>query len=97
MAIVVEEKSKGGVGFFGVLIWLLVLVLVAIAGYYIFFANPDLIELQVPAGLERTQQLSQLSLDPKEVLESPGFKNLQSYITTDPQGVFGRVNPFLPI
>ncbi len=99
MAIVVEEeKSRANPGrLFG---WLGVIVILAVAVYYILFAAPELVVIPPPAGFATIAPISSASLHPEDVLNSPTFRALSQPsfslpTSTGPAGV-GRPNPFLP-
>jgi hypothetical protein len=98
MAIVIEEdksKQKNGVSFLGLII---VVVILAVAAYFIFFVNPEPASITPPAGLENIDNASQVQVDPAGVTNSPSFQMLKQYISeptsTGPVSV-GRTDPFL--
>lgn len=96
MAIVVEEEPKKSQGLVGMIIWALIFVIVGVAVYYVFFKRPDLVEQATPASSTTTEALSKIELKPGEVINSPSFQALQSYVEPlTPQGGGGRSNPFL--
>lgn len=98
MAIVIEEERKQSAGaVVGAVMWIVMLALIGAAVYYVFFKQPDLIEIAAPPGFRDTARLSELELNPQEVLESAAWKNLRPYITPVLRTDTGRQNPFLPI
>jgi hypothetical protein len=94
MAIVVEEEQKSSSGLVSLIVWALIFIVVGVAVYYVFFKRPDLVEQATPS-LTNTAALSRIELKPDEVINSPNFQALRSYVEplTPPSG--GRANPFL--
>ncbi len=97
MAIIVEEERTRGVssGVVSVLVWLLVLGIIAVAVYYVFFAEPEFITITAPEDFTATEVTARADIDPQTVLGDPRFTNLNDYVTPPPPGSFGRSNPFL--
>ncbi len=97
MAILVEEEGNK-ISIFKLLIWAGILVVVIVAIYYVFFVNPPLVEVAVPAHFENINPLGKLTLDPRQVINGPAFSSLKQYVTVplpDPSHA-GRPNPFIP-
>jgi hypothetical protein len=94
MAIVIEEQ-KERFGFLNILLWLIVLIILGYATYYIFFKKPELYEVATPVTLENTRQLVNINLDPAEIIGSPQFQALKQYFTPVAEVNTGRLNPFL--
>lgn len=94
MAIVIEEE-KTNISIVGILTWLAVLFIIAAAVYYIFFAQPQLVEIAAPASLQNINPIAKINLNPEEVVNSPGFRLLVQYITPPAVGNVGRENPFV--
>lgn len=95
MAIVVEEERRSSVNIIGVMMWGLVLVAIGLSAYYLFFKRPELIPITVPANFENAESLSNIQLNPEEVLDSPTFKALKTLVNpVKPEGV-GKSNPLL--
>lgn len=96
MAIVIEERKTSNasalVNFF---LWLFVLGIIGAAAYYIFFAQPQLVEFAAPRGFEGAQQISQIQVSVDEVMQDPRFTSLKQYVTIPEGGSFGKPNPFL--
>jgi hypothetical protein len=98
MAIVIEEEKRsgaGGSGLLNALLWIALIGGVAFGAYYVFFQKPEIIDLAVPNDFKNTEQISRLELHPDEVLQSPQFTNLRSYITPPATPESGKANPFL--
>ncbi len=97
MAIVIEEERNGG-NIVKILMWLLILVVVAVAGYYIFFAEPELVEIVVPPNLQNKNisSLTGINLNPEEVVGGREFKSLKQYVNPPQPGNAGKSNPFAP-
>lgn len=96
MAIVIEEE-KSKVSLITFVTWLIILVIIAVAVYYIFFSQPQLIEISPPANFENINPLSKINLNPTDVVNNPNFQSLKQYITLPVPGNFGRSNPFVPL
>jgi capsule polysaccharide export protein KpsE/RkpR len=97
MAIVIEEE-KGKSNIIGILAWFCMLVIIAGAIYYIFFAAPELVVIAPPASLSQTTPISQITLHPEDVTQSQSFGLLKSYIpssTAQGSASVGRSNPFV--
>jgi hypothetical protein len=95
MAIVIEGETKK-VNIVNILTWLVVLVVIVAAAYYIFFAQPQLVEVVTPASFKNISPLANLNLNPEEVVSGASFQSLKQYVTPPTPGNFGRSNPFLP-
>ena len=97
MAIIIEENKKG-FGLLNTLMWLIVIIVISFATYYIFFKKPEVIGEFIPPKdiFENIDQLSTITLDP-EIIKNPAFQSLTSYITVPVSGRAGRPNPFLPL
>lgn len=94
MAIVVEEE-KNSKGIMGILVWAVLLIAAGVAVYYIFFRNPELIEIATPASFQNTERLSRVKLTPEEITQNPLFLKLKSYVNPLSTEANGRQNPFL--
>ncbi len=94
MAIVIEEE-KNRIHPISIITWLVVLVIIGLAVYYIFFAQPQLIEIAAPSGFLNIDPLSKINLNPEDVVRGPGFQSLKSTITLPVPGNTGRGNPFI--
>ena len=95
MAIIVEEE-RPGIKITSVLMWLTVLAVVASIVYYIFFAQPQIVDIAVPAEFQNINNLSAIDLNPEEVIGSSAFQSLKQYVTPPQPGNTGRINPFVP-
>jgi hypothetical protein len=93
MAIVVEQEQKSRQGLVGLIIWGVVFAIIAIAVYYVFFKRPDLVDVATPTASD-TAALSQIRLEPDEVINSPDFQALRSYVQPLEPQPGGRSNPF---
>ncbi len=96
MAIIVEEETKK-VSIISILAWVGILGIIAAGVYYIFFAQPELVEYVVPPAFQNINPLSQVNLKPDEVINGQGFQSLKPYITAPQTNNAGRPNPFLPL
>ena len=96
MAIIVEEeKNKGGI--VRILMWVVILGIVGFAGYYIFFAKPQLVEIEAPANFKGINPLSEIQLNPQEVIQGRSFQALKNYVSPPQPGNAGKSNPFAPL
>lgn len=97
MAIILEEEKKP-VNWMNIAIAGVVVVVIFVGAYFIFFKQPQFIEVVAPTGLREINTISQLSFDPQALVGSPVFKSLKSYATAStPPAVTGRANPFAPV
>ncbi len=95
MAIVIEEGTKkNSLTIINVLLWVLFLAGLGAFGYYIFFKQPELVEVAAPASFSSTEQISKLELHPEEIISNSQFKSLKSYVTIPAPSNIGRSNPF---
>jgi len=92
MAIVIEERRESNIG--SIITWLLVLIVIGIAGYYIFFKNPGMIEVKPSNDFVGTAEISKISLKPDEII---GKLSGLTKRTLSPVKETGRANPFLPL
>lgn len=95
MAIIVEEE-KNKIGLVSILTWAAVLVIIGVTVYYIFFAKPEIIEVAVPSNFKNITPLSQIKLNPEDVINNPVFQSLKQYVSSPKVQSVGRANPFLP-
>jgi hypothetical protein len=94
MAIVIEEQKTRS-GFITVVLWIVILGIIVGAAYYLFFSQPQLIEVVVPSNFQSAQSISKISVNPQIV--SPFLQNLKVLIPgagSVPSNL-GRPNPFL--
>jgi len=94
MAIVIEEE-KNRISPISIITWLVILVIVGLAVYYIFFSQPQLVEITAPSSFQNINPLSKVDVNPEDVINSPGFQSLKSTIAPLAPGNTGRENPFL--
>lgn len=96
MAIIVEEEQGNRVSIISALMWVLVLVIIIAAGYFIFFAQPQFVEIVAPQNFKGIDPLANLNLDPEGVVQSQEFQSLRQYVTPIAPGNAGKSNPFGP-
>ncbi len=94
MAIVIEEEVNR-ISITKIITWLVVLLVIIIAIYYIFFAQPQIIEVAIPPTFQNINPLANVNLNPDEIA-SVLDKSLKAYVTVPQPGNAGRANPFLP-
>lgn len=93
MAIVVEQEKKK-VSWITALSVAVFLLVVFFGAYYLFFKQPELIDVVAPAELERLRVISEVQFDPRDVVDSPVFQNLRDFAGTVPTPLTGKANPF---
>lgn len=94
MAIIVEEE-RSRPSIIAVLMWLMVLIIVAVAVYYIFFVQPQVVDIGVPSNFQNIDPLAEINLNPEDVIGSSGFQSMKQYVTPPVPGNAGRANPFV--
>ena len=99
MAILIEEK-RNKINFPRLIGWLVVIGILGAAIYYLFFVAPPSLVIIVPSEeLRNIAPISQTTLHPEDVLNSPGFQALKppTFSLPSPQGpaAVGRTNPFV--
>lgn len=95
MAVVIENEEKSfGLG--RLIIWLVVLIMIGLAIYYLFFAPTPQFETIVPAPLESAERIDVLEFDPAEVTTDAAFRSLRAVVDDPVPGETGRPNPFQP-
>ena len=88
-----EEKEKSfGLG--KLIIWLVVLIIIGIAIYYLFFAPTPRFETIVPPPLQSAERIDVLKFEPSEVTTSAVFRSLRVKVDDPASGETGRPNPF---
>ncbi len=93
MAIVVEQEKKKA-NWITILSVVVFLAVVFFGGYYLFFKQPELIDVVAPAELERLRAISSVRFNPREVVDSPIFQGLRDFAGTAPSPRTGKANPF---
>jgi hypothetical protein len=97
MAIIVEEEEKKS-NLFGVIGWLLFLIIAGAAVYYVFFTQPQLVTIPATGTIGTIAPITQTALHPETVIQNPAFQALKSTIALpSPQGpaAVGRPDPFI--
>lgn len=95
MAIIVKEREKS-VNWLTPIVWILVIGLVFGLVYFLFFKQPEFVEIIQPIESQKASRLANIKFDPSEVLQSEVFKTLQQYAGPPIIGEVGRSNPFIP-
>ncbi len=94
MAIVFQEQKKS-VNWVRLLFIVFSVLFVIFGAYFLFFADSPRIDVVLPEPLRRASQISKLNfIDPREVIDSPIFRRLQTFFPAPGVGVLGRSNPF---
>lgn len=94
MAILIEEEKQKK-NWFSIIVAGSIVLILAIAVYYLFFINPSSIETIVPSRLKLLQETNQVKLiNPAEIIDSAGFKNLKVQIPPVVPEPASNPNPF---
>lgn len=97
MAIIIEEEQKQ-TNWVNIAIAAVIVVVLFLGAYFLFFKQPQLIEVVTPKQLQEINKLSSVSFDPEAVVSSPIFKSLRQYgAPVTPPQTTGRTNPFAPV
>lgn len=96
MAIVLEEQKSRFPWFFFLILFLIVLIL-GIAGYFLFYVQPDLVGRVLPSSFTGVVDLSVSGADLSTLQRNPSFSNLREQVSPPVlnEGVFGKGNPFV--
>ncbi|MEK9180562.1 MAG: hypothetical protein AAB897_04080 [Patescibacteria group bacterium] len=93
MAIIVEEE-RPQINITRMLMWLIILVIIGVAIYYIFFSQPQIVDVAIPSNFQNIDPLASINLNPEDVINGPEFQALKQYVTVPEPGNAGRLNPF---
>lgn len=96
MAIVVEQEKKGG-NALAFLSWIILIVLIGFAAFYIFFKNPEIVDYTSSDETSSAVDFSSIKINPDQILDDSKFKELKTYVNPTGQTETGRPNPFLPL
>lgn len=95
MAIIVEQQQRK-INWFAIVIFVFLLAVIFGGGYFLFFAPTPGIEIIAPTDLASAEKLSELTLDPSQVINNPALKGLRQQGTVPSTGTLGKQNPFSP-
>lgn len=95
MAIIVEEEKRGS-GILTFITWVTIIGVIGFASYFVFFKQPEIIDIVVPPEFEDIEEISKAELRPEAIESDPVFNSLKQYVTLPKEGEVGRSNPFLP-
>lgn len=95
MAIVIEQEKKP-VNWFNVIVIIVVVAILFAVVYFIFFNQPQLIDVVVPGTLSNIKELSQVQIDPTPVVGTLNKYFTNNYGSSLTIPTPGRPNPFLP-
>jgi hypothetical protein len=97
MAIIVEEENNKNSGSaLRIASYVAAIALVGAGAYYVFFANPQIIETALPTNFKNTLDISNITLRPEEVAGNPFFKSLRTPFLPAYNPTPGKPNPFAP-
>jgi len=97
MSIILEEEEKKQTNWIGIISTLIIVIALFVGGYYLFFKNPELIEVVVPEKFDAIKKIAEVpKFDPGTVLGSQTFKQLKDYTAPLTLPTPGRTNPFRP-
>ncbi len=95
MAIAVEEEKKriNWVFIFSILI---ILFAIGATVFYLFFINPEQVEVFISPQLKSLTQFEQINFTPNDLLNNANFKALKSYVefVLPSKESIGKSNPF---
>lgn len=94
MAIVINEEQQKSGGWFGIALLLLAVLIVGVAAYYVFFAQPSTINEVVPVKLQSLDAIQSLHFDPQTVVNSPLFGGQRQSISMPVSTSSGNIAPF---
>ena len=94
MAILVSEEGEKKIDVANLTIWISILVVVGVAVYFIFFKQPELIEVISPSDYKNIDPLAKSPINPQEVANKIDTL-LKQYVPLPSPPNVGRENPFL--
>ena len=77
MAIVIEQEKKNEGGFFGFVVFIVVVAIIGFAIYYLFFVSPELISTAVPVRLKSIDELQKMDFRPSDLISGDFFQSLK--------------------
>lgn len=95
MAIQIEQNQKS-VSWVKVTLGIIIVAVIFAGAYFLFFKQPELIDVVAPGQFEDLTQISEISLDADELLNSPKFQMLRQYSIDSSTPTPGKGNPFQP-
>lgn len=79
MAIVIEQEKRR-MNWFVIGVIAVIVLILALAVYYLFFISPIFIEVVLPLPLKELESISRITLNPAEIFNQSVLKNLQLYV-----------------
>jgi hypothetical protein len=95
MAIRIEQEKKS-VNWFNMIVIVVVVAILFAVVYFIFFNQPQLIDVVVPGSFTNIKELSQVQVDPTPVVGTLNKYFTNNYGSSLSIPTPGRANPFLP-
>lgn len=95
MAIQLEDDKKG-INWVAVFTVLIILSAVGSAIFYIFFINPEQVEVFISPELRSLSDFEKISFKPNDLLSNASFQSLKSHVnfSLPSQEMIGKANPF---
>ncbi len=90
------EPERQGTNWMAIVTVAVIVIVLFVGSYYLFFKQPQLIEVVAPQSLQTLGDLSKVSFDPSAVVNDPTFKLLRQYGSPISPVTPGRSNPFQP-
>lgn len=95
MAIQIEQEQKS-VNWVKVTLGVIIVAVLFAGVYFLFFRQPELINVVAPGQFEDLAQISEINLNADELLNSPKFQMLRQYSIDSTVPSPGKGNPFQP-
>lgn len=95
MALIMQERQSRGVNWFVLFVFAFLFIVVVGGGALLFFGPTPLIEVVAPIELQKTTEISEATLDPAKIVNSPILQGFREYGTVPSIGTVGRQNPFV--
>ncbi len=95
MALIMQQEERRGSNWFAVFVFFFLFAVILGGGYFLFFSATPGIEIIAPTSLQKTEAISQATIDSSRVINNPVLKTFREYGTVPSIGTIGRSNPFI--